>query len=298
MPNRILCRRLLGCSAGAWLGWNPYRTPTPQACPPFLGRSAFARPSRVDAKVDLAMSLKVVEHLQPSVGEQFVSCRTDASDVILFLCSVHEPGRDEPYQRTTAFVLGERVSTSCYSTLDLFRPVFWADGRRTSGSATGIDRTTEHVSIRKDRERTVPAAGQHGIGAAARPAPDHGPRLRGQRDTSVGTRLGFIPVVPPLGTRVSPGSTTARCTKRRNEVETLFRRLKGSRRIFSRTTPTESGCVNSPGPWPGSLRCSPLTSPGTPSRSSWKPCHMDSGRVRVVRMSSHLNPTQRQSSHR
>ena len=33
--------------------------------------------------------------------------------------------------------------------------------------------------------------------------------------------LGFIPVVPPLKTR-------------RNEVERLFRRLKGYRRIFSR----------------------------------------------------------------
>ncbi len=30
------------------------------------------------------------------------------------------------------------------------------------------------------------------------------------------------------------GSTTGRCNKRRNEVERLFRRLKGYRRIFSR----------------------------------------------------------------
>ena len=46
--------------------------------------------------------------------------------------------------------------------------------------------------------------------------------------------LGFIPVVPPLCTRVSPWQYDREMYKRRNEVERLFRRLKGFRRIFSR----------------------------------------------------------------
>jgi len=46
--------------------------------------------------------------------------------------------------------------------------------------------------------------------------------------------LGFIPVVPPLSTRVSPWEYNRAMYKRRNEIERLFRRLKGSRRIFSR----------------------------------------------------------------
>ncbi len=46
--------------------------------------------------------------------------------------------------------------------------------------------------------------------------------------------LGFIPVVPPLRTRVSPWEYDRQMYKRRNEVERLFRRLKGFRRIFSR----------------------------------------------------------------
>ena len=46
--------------------------------------------------------------------------------------------------------------------------------------------------------------------------------------------LGFIPVVPPLCTRVSPWQYDREMYKRRNEVERLFRRLKGYRRIFSR----------------------------------------------------------------
>ncbi|GAA0536199.1 hypothetical protein GCM10009097_60160 [Pigmentiphaga daeguensis] len=46
--------------------------------------------------------------------------------------------------------------------------------------------------------------------------------------------LGYIPVVPPLKTRVQPWQYDREMYKRRNEVERLFRRLKGFRRIFSR----------------------------------------------------------------
>ncbi len=45
--------------------------------------------------------------------------------------------------------------------------------------------------------------------------------------------LGFIPVVPPPN-RVDPWEYDREMYKRRNEVERLFRRLKGFRRIFSR----------------------------------------------------------------
>ena len=46
--------------------------------------------------------------------------------------------------------------------------------------------------------------------------------------------LGFVPVVPPLSTRADPWVYDREMYKRRNEVERLFRRLKGFRRIFSR----------------------------------------------------------------
>ena len=46
--------------------------------------------------------------------------------------------------------------------------------------------------------------------------------------------LGFMPVVPPLSTRVAPWTYDREMYKRRNEIERLFRRLKGFRRIFSR----------------------------------------------------------------
>ena len=46
--------------------------------------------------------------------------------------------------------------------------------------------------------------------------------------------LGFIPVVPPLSTRGEPWTYSKAWYRRRNEIERLFRRLKGFRRIFSR----------------------------------------------------------------
>lgn len=46
--------------------------------------------------------------------------------------------------------------------------------------------------------------------------------------------LGLVPVVPPKSNRLAPWKYDKEMYKRRNEVERLFRRLKGFRRIFSR----------------------------------------------------------------
>ena len=46
--------------------------------------------------------------------------------------------------------------------------------------------------------------------------------------------LGFIPVVPPKSNRIEPWKYKKTLYRRRNEIERLFRRLKGFRRIFSR----------------------------------------------------------------
>ena len=46
--------------------------------------------------------------------------------------------------------------------------------------------------------------------------------------------LGFIPVVPPHPNRLEPWKLKKAWYRRRNEIERLFRRLKGFRRIFSR----------------------------------------------------------------
>ncbi len=46
--------------------------------------------------------------------------------------------------------------------------------------------------------------------------------------------LGFTPVVPPKQNRLNPWEYDRIMYRRRNEIERLFRRLKGFRRIFSR----------------------------------------------------------------
>ena len=46
--------------------------------------------------------------------------------------------------------------------------------------------------------------------------------------------LGMIPVVPPKSNRVHPWEYDRALYKKRSEIERLFRRLKGFRRIFSR----------------------------------------------------------------
>ena len=46
--------------------------------------------------------------------------------------------------------------------------------------------------------------------------------------------FGFIPVVPPRHNRLDPWQYDKAMYRRRNEIERLFRRLKGFRRIFSR----------------------------------------------------------------
>ena len=57
---------------------------------------------------------------------------------------------------------------------------------------------------------------------------------RGDETRQLALDLGFTPVVPPLSSRADPWEYDREMYKRRNEIERLFRRMKGFRRIFSR----------------------------------------------------------------
>ena len=56
----------------------------------------------------------------------------------------------------------------------------------------------------------------------------------GNETRQLALELGFTPVVPPKQNRVSLWEYDRVMYRRRNEIERLFRRLKGFRRIFSR----------------------------------------------------------------
>jgi transposase len=56
----------------------------------------------------------------------------------------------------------------------------------------------------------------------------------GDETRQLALSLGFQPVVPPKSNRIDPWEYDKEMYKKRNQVERLFRRLKGFRRIFSR----------------------------------------------------------------
>ena len=56
----------------------------------------------------------------------------------------------------------------------------------------------------------------------------------GDQTRQLALELGYILVVPPKTNRLEPWEYDRAMYKKRNEIERLFRRLKGFRRIFSR----------------------------------------------------------------
>jgi transposase len=69
------------------------------------------------------------------------------------------------------------------------------------------------------------------------PAPLHRIMDRAYEDNEtlqLALDFGFLPVVPPRPQRLEPWQYDKAMYRRRNEIERLFRRLKGFRRIFSR----------------------------------------------------------------
>jgi transposase len=56
----------------------------------------------------------------------------------------------------------------------------------------------------------------------------------GDETRQVAVELGYVPVVPPKQNRLAPWEYDRALYRRRNEIERLFRRLKGFRRIFTR----------------------------------------------------------------
>ena len=56
----------------------------------------------------------------------------------------------------------------------------------------------------------------------------------GDETRQLAVELGYVPVVPPKQNRCTPWDYDRALYTRRNEIERLFRRRKGFRRLFSR----------------------------------------------------------------
>jgi SAM-dependent methyltransferase len=85
------------------------------------------KPFSVVEKVDLAISLELAEHLEPSTPPQFIKCLTDASDAVLFSAAYTKQGginhiNEQPHTYW-ALLFSERN----FAPFDLFRPIFWGN---------------------------------------------------------------------------------------------------------------------------------------------------------------------------
>ena len=86
--------------------------------------------------------------------------------------------------------------------------------------------------------RSVTVKAQANPGFAAVPGAMGGQDIFGtyqdDKTLQLALEFGFIPVIPPRSNRLQPWQYDKAMYRKRNEIERLFRRLKGFRRIFSR----------------------------------------------------------------
>jgi SAM-dependent methyltransferase len=85
------------------------------------------KPFSVPEKVDLAMTLEVAEHLEPSTAPQFVKCLTDASDVVLFSAAYTKQGGTNHINEQPHTYWAHLFAEHDFVPFDLLRPVFWGN---------------------------------------------------------------------------------------------------------------------------------------------------------------------------
>ena len=78
-------------------------------------------------RFDLAMSLEVAEHLEPSSARIFIRSLTDLSDVILFGAAYTKQGGDNHINEQAHTYWAEIFMSFECVPYDLFRPVVWGD---------------------------------------------------------------------------------------------------------------------------------------------------------------------------
>jgi SAM-dependent methyltransferase len=83
------------------------------------------KPFSVSDKVDIAITLEVAEHLEPSSASQFVKCLTDASNVVLFSAAYTKQGGTNHINEKPHSYWALLFSEHDFVPFDMFRPQFW-----------------------------------------------------------------------------------------------------------------------------------------------------------------------------
>ena len=78
-------------------------------------------------RFDLAMSLEVAEHLEPSSAELFIENLTKLSDVVLFGAAFTKQGGTNHVNEQPHTYWADIFSRFDYTPFDLFRPIVWGD---------------------------------------------------------------------------------------------------------------------------------------------------------------------------
>lgn len=85
------------------------------------------RPFTVPQKTDLAMSLEVAEHLDPTTASHFVKSLADASDVVLFSAAYSKQGGTNHINEQPHTYWARLFAANGFAPYDLFRPAFWGN---------------------------------------------------------------------------------------------------------------------------------------------------------------------------
>jgi SAM-dependent methyltransferase len=85
------------------------------------------KPFHLSEKVDLAMTLEVAEHLQPSSASQFVKSMTEASDRVLFSAAFAGQGGINHINEQPHSYWAEIFAALGFAPFDLFRARFWGE---------------------------------------------------------------------------------------------------------------------------------------------------------------------------
>ena len=84
-------------------------------------------PFALPEKVDLAISLEVAEHLEPSTAPQFIKCLAAASDMVLFSAAYTQQGGTNHINEQPHTYWARLFALHDFVPFDLFRPEFWGN---------------------------------------------------------------------------------------------------------------------------------------------------------------------------
>lgn len=133
----------VGCGRGSWLAAcrelgaetligldGPWNSQAAMIEPAIQFRAVdLNQPFALDAPVELAMSVEVAEHLEPSSSERLIECLTSASEVVVFGAAYVEQGGTHHINERRHSFWAKLFAARGFAVFDLFRPNFWDDAR-------------------------------------------------------------------------------------------------------------------------------------------------------------------------